>query len=123
MEGAGQQPRDIVVGPRVVQVEVQPEEVTSGEGLLDVLLGGVGVHADLSDDALHSDGAPVLMSRILRHRPDGPGLGFIDLGRPVSGRVASRDFWGNAGKAPGPAFRTRWRCLHPPGLVTATISA
>lgn len=47
MEGAGQQPRDIVVGPRVVQVEVQPEELPSGQGLLDVLPGGVGVLADL----------------------------------------------------------------------------
>jgi hypothetical protein len=63
------------------------------------------------------------MSRILRHRPDGPGLGFIDLGRLVPGRVASRDFWGNVGKAPRPAFKTRWRWLYPPGLVTATISA
>ena len=96
VEGAGQQPRDIVVGPRVVQVEVQPEELTSSQGLLNVLPGGVGVLADLPDNALHSDGAPVLVSRILRHRPDGPGLGFIDLdlSRPaLPGRVASRDFW------------------------------
>ena len=42
VERVDQQPLDVVVGPRVVEVEIEPEERTSGHCLLDPLLGGVG---------------------------------------------------------------------------------
>ena len=66
---------------------------------------GVGVLADLSDDALHSDGAPVLMSRILRHRPDGPRprLHWSRPARPRPRRLPR--LLGERGKGSEPGFQ------------------
>ena len=53
VEGVDQQPRDVVVGPRVVDVEIEPEERASGRCLFDPLPGGVGGLAVLGEGALH----------------------------------------------------------------------
>jgi hypothetical protein len=42
VEGVDQQPRDIVVGSRVMNVEIEPEKRASGYCLLDPLQGCVG---------------------------------------------------------------------------------
>jgi hypothetical protein len=54
VEGIDQQPRDIVVGSRVVDVEIEPEKCASGRCLLDLLPGCVGGRAVLRESALHA---------------------------------------------------------------------
>ena len=53
VEGVDQQPRDIVVGPRVMNVEIEPEKRASGHCLLDPVRSCVGGYAVLRESALH----------------------------------------------------------------------
>ena len=49
---------DVVVRPRIVDVQVQPEEGASGECLFDPLLSGVAQASILSQRSLHRDDSP-----------------------------------------------------------------
>ena len=56
VEGVDQQSRDIVVGSRVVDVEIEPEKCASGRCLFDPLPGCVRGYSVLRESALHAQG-------------------------------------------------------------------
>jgi hypothetical protein len=49
MKRVSQQARDVIIGARVVDVEIEPEECAFGRCLLNSLLSGVGGFAALGD--------------------------------------------------------------------------